>query len=232
MKKIISVGISIVVFAALLGLMTSVQSQPVQPYTVQGYVYDTDGVTPVDGVNVIVTELNTSDSVSSTTAWGGFYYVTFGWPQTGPVYIGDQLQIFATYDGGNKTNTTIVTVTGTSPQIVDLILEEADTTAPRTNVTAPPIAPGRPNETTIPSGTPLPWTNKPVTLWFFRTDNSGSGVAYTNLSLAAGSETESLNVTISNESAGLSEAVELKKTVEYIHGERDLRRILQRYNQR
>ena len=31
-----------------------------------------------------------------------------------------------------------------------------DTTAPRTNVTAPPIAPGRPNETTIEPGTLLP----------------------------------------------------------------------------
>ena len=71
-----------------------------------------------------------------------------------------------------------------------------DTTAPTTNVTEPPT---RPDETTIEPGTPLDWTNGTVQLWYFRTDNSGSGVNYTNLSLAAGSETTSLNVVISND---------------------------------
>ena len=80
-----------------------------------------------------------------------------------------------------------------------------DTTPPTTNVTAPPtLWPGKPDETTIPSGTPLPWTSEPVQLWFFRTDNSDSGtgvatgVAYTNLSLASESVADLVNVTISN----------------------------------
>ncbi|RLG32477.1 hypothetical protein DRN80_06105, partial [Methanosarcinales archaeon] len=76
-----------------------------------------------------------------------------------------------------------------------------DTTPPTTNVTAPPtLWPGKPDETTIPSGTPLPWTSEPVQLWFFRTDNSdsGTGVAYTNLSLASESVADLVNVTISN----------------------------------
>jgi len=63
-----------------------------------------------------------------------------------------------------------------------------DTTAPTTEVT--------------PSGV-LPWTEKNVTLSFRRSDNGGgniSGVAYTNLSLAAESEADTLNVIISNNS--------------------------------
>jgi len=121
---------------------------------------------------------------------------------------------------GYYPNSTVISVTSGGvpfPEYeANFTLVKKDTTAPRTNVTEPPA---KPDEETIEPGTPLPWTNKPVTLWFFRTDNSGSGVNYTNLSLAAGSETTSLNVVISNESAGLSEAVELNKTAEYMVNE-------------
>jgi len=89
-----------------------------------------------------------------------------------------------------------------------------DKTAPTTNVTAPPtLWPGKPNETTIPSGTILPWTNGTVKLWFFRTDNGGSGVAYTNLSLAAESETDTLNVTISNNSWAMNRTLKKGENV-------------------
>ena len=117
-KRLISIAISIVVFAAFFGLIAPVQAGM---YTVQGHVYDTDGVTPVDGVDVTVTDINTSDSLSDTTKWGGFYSVVFGWPATADVTAGDTLEIVATY--GTLTNTTTVTATGVSPQIVDLILQ-------------------------------------------------------------------------------------------------------------
>ena len=117
-KRLISIAISIVVFAALLGLIAPVQAGM---YTVQGYVYDTNGVTPVDGVDVTVTDTNTGDSLSDTTKWGGFYSVVFGWPATADVTAGDTLELVATY--GTLTNTTTVTATGVSPQIVDLILQ-------------------------------------------------------------------------------------------------------------
>ena len=117
-KRLISIAISIVVFAALFGLIAPVQAGM---YTVQGYVYDTNGVTPVDGVDVTVTDTTTGDSLSYTTKWGGFYSVVFGWPATADVTAGDTLEIVATY--GTLTNTTAVVATGVSPQIVDLILQ-------------------------------------------------------------------------------------------------------------
>ncbi|MCK4734872.1 MAG: fibronectin type III domain-containing protein [Methanophagales archaeon] len=117
-KRQISIAISIVVFAALFGLIAPVQAGM---YTVQGYVYDTNGVTPVDGVDVTVTDTTTGDSLSYTTKWGGFYSVVFGWPATADVTAGDTLEIVATY--GTLTNTTAVVATGVSPQIVDLILQ-------------------------------------------------------------------------------------------------------------
>jgi len=91
--------------------------------------------------------------------------------------------------------------TSTMGETNRVLVEPVDTTPPTTNVTAPPtLWPGKPDETTIPSGTPLPWTSEPVQLWFFRTDNSdsGTGVAYTNLSLASESVADLVNVTISN----------------------------------
>ena len=118
-KGQISIAISIVVFAALFGMIAPVQAGM---YTVQGYVYDTDGVTAVDGVDVTVTDITTGDSLSDTTKYGvGFYSVVFGWPATADVTAGDTLEIVATY--GTLTNTTTVTATGVSPQIVDLILQ-------------------------------------------------------------------------------------------------------------
>ena len=95
--------------------------------------------------------------------------------------------------------------TSTMGETNGVLVAPVDTTPPTTNVTAPPtLWPGKPDETTIPSGTPLPWTSEPVQLWFFRTDNSDSGtgvatgVAYTNLSLASESVADLVNVTISN----------------------------------
>ena len=106
----------IVMLAVLLGLTIPSQAQS---YTVWGQVFDEDGITPVDGANVTVTDINTGDSISTTTAGGGYYQVVFSPPATDPVSIGDTLQISAIYDG--KINITTVSATG-SPQKVDLIL--------------------------------------------------------------------------------------------------------------
>jgi len=124
-KRLISIAMSIVVFAALFGMMAPAQAQV---YQVWGQVFNTDGVTPVDGVDVTVTDVNTTDSLSATTAGGGYYQTVFGPPATNPVNVGDILQINATY-GLCLTNTTTVTATGVSPQTVNLTLQ-ADTTPP------------------------------------------------------------------------------------------------------
>ena len=117
-KRLISIATSIVVFMAVFGLIAPVQAQT---YQVWGYVFDADSETPVDGATVTVTDLDTTDSLSTTTVGGGVYQTVFGPPSTYPVNIGDTLQISATY--GSLANTTTVTATGT-PQQVDLILRE------------------------------------------------------------------------------------------------------------
>ena len=124
-KRLISIAMGIVVFVALFGLITPVQAQI--SYRLSGQVFNTDGVTPVDGVDVTVMDVNTTDSISTTTAGGGWYQTVFGPPATNPVNEGDILQINATY-GPCLTNTTTVTATG-SPQRLNLTLQ-ADTTPP------------------------------------------------------------------------------------------------------
>ena len=164
-KKLKSIAVSIVVFAVIFGLTAPVQAQV---YAVYGQVFDTNGVTPVDGVNVTVTCLNTAESVSYTTSNGGLYSVSLGNPPYPLPELGDTLRIFADA-GDGRTNTTELTATG-APQRVDLILEE-DTIPPITNITA--ITPG-PNK--------YGWNNvTPVTVSFNRSDDK-SGVAYTNYS--------------------------------------------------
>ena len=131
----------IVMLAVLLGLTIPSQAQS---YTVWGQVFDEDGITPVDGANVTVTDINTGDSISTTTAGGGYYQVVFGPPATDPVSIGDTLRIEASYN--NKMNTTTVSATG-SPQKVDLILRFVDTIPPVINyviVSPSEVSPGEP----------------------------------------------------------------------------------------
>ena len=125
--------VSAVLFVVLfLGMIAAAQAQP---YTVWGRVFDEDGITPVDGANVTVTDINTGESLSTTTAGGGYYQVVFGPPATTyRVSIGDTLRIEASYN--NKMNTTTVSATG-SPQKVDIVLA-GDTTPPETTITGGP----------------------------------------------------------------------------------------------
>ena len=71
-RKLKGMAVGIVVFAAIFGLMAPVQATP----SVYGHVYDTDGVTPVDGATVTVTDLNTGNSASTTTFCAGYYGVS------------------------------------------------------------------------------------------------------------------------------------------------------------
>jgi len=86
------------------------------------------------------------------------------------LFDGSRESLITASKAGYITNSTVKTITAGSPpkyHWINFTLYPTDTTAPRTNVTAPStLWPGKPNETTIPSATPLPWTNKPVTLWF------------------------------------------------------------------
>ena len=118
--------LAISVFIALaptISAATTWTMSPV-PFTMYGQVFDIDGVSPVDGVTVTVTNIETGSSVDPTaTANGGWYLVNLG--NLKPDYShseGDRIQIFAD-DGAGKTNTTVVLRAATSPQRVDLILQ-------------------------------------------------------------------------------------------------------------
>lgn len=123
-KKSINITMGIVVFAVLFGLIAPIQAPGVS-FTIYGQVFDVDGTTPVNGVTVTVTNLETGSSVDPTvTANGGYYSVNLGNLKPDPSHSeGDMIQIFAD-DGAGKTNTTIVPRAAASPQRVDLILEE------------------------------------------------------------------------------------------------------------
>jgi len=126
-RKLISVGISIVVFVALFGLIVPVQA-PGESFTIGVKVFDTDGTTPVDGVIVNVTNLETGSSLNPVvTVGGGLCIVNLANLHPNPAHSeGDDIQIVA--DAGPcKMNTTVVPRAATSPQFVELILQAEDT---------------------------------------------------------------------------------------------------------
>ena len=104
--------------------MAPVQARCV-PFTIYWQVFDTDGTTPVDGVNVTVTNLETGSSEEPTvTASGGYYADNLGHLKPNCSHReGDRIQIFADDGKTGKTNTTVVPRAATSPQLVDLILQ-------------------------------------------------------------------------------------------------------------
>ncbi|MCW3132513.1 MAG: lamin tail domain-containing protein [Candidatus Methanospirare jalkutatii] len=210
MKRIGKKGASMVVAAALMAMLTVglmfASAQPPQPFTIKGNVtYMNNGTRVPAGWTVNISDLTKGWSISTTTedtppVVDYNYKVDIS---ASNVSAGDILEVYAEDPTGTFYGSTTHTITESEISAgrvkVDVSVKEKDTIAPTTNVTAPPtLWPGKPSETTIPSGTILPWTNETVKLWFFRTDNGGSGVAYTNLSLAPTSVTEKLNVTISN----------------------------------
>ena len=123
--SIASIAITIVVFTALFGLIAPVQARCI-PFTIYGQVFDTDGTTPIDGVNVTVINLETGSSEEPTvTASGGYYADNLGHLKPNcSNKEGDRILILAD-DGAGKINITIVLRAATSPQLVDLILQAA-----------------------------------------------------------------------------------------------------------
>ena len=127
-KRLKNIVVSAVVFSVLFGLMMPVQAPG---YAVGGWVYDTDGTTPAADVNVTVTCIETTESLSDLTDAEGRYLVTLGGGGYDPPSPGDTLRLFADASDG-RTNTTEVTATGTSPQLVNLTLQGP---APEYNLT-------------------------------------------------------------------------------------------------
>ena len=224
MKRIGKKGASMVVAAALIAMLTAglmfASAQPPQPFTIKGNVTYMDGTRVPAGWTVNISDLTKGWSISTTTedtppVVDYNYKVDIS---ASDVSAGDILEVYAEDLSGTFYGSTTHTITESEISAgcvkVDVSVKEKDAIAPTTNVTAPPtLWPDKPNETTIPSGTILSWTNETVRLWFFRTDNGGSGVAYTNLSLAAESETDTLNVTISNNSCAMDRTLKKGENV-------------------
>jgi|LGVE01.1.fsa_nt_gb PGF-CTERM protein len=123
------VSMAVVAFALLFGMIAPVQAIGV-PFTIYGQVFDTDGTTPVDGVKVTVTNIETGSSVEHTvTASGGHYVENLGNLEPNSSHnVGDRIQIFVDDGKAGKTNTTVVSRAAFSPQQVDLILQASTPT--------------------------------------------------------------------------------------------------------
>ena len=123
------VSMAVVVFALLFGMIAPVQAIGV-PFTIYGQVFENDGTTPVDGVYVTVTNIETGSSAEpAVTASGGHYVENLGNLRPNSSHnVGDRIQIFADDGETGKTNTTVVSRAGTSPQQVDLTLQASTPT--------------------------------------------------------------------------------------------------------
>jgi hypothetical protein len=126
-RKLATLATSAILVAALIGLMIPVQALGT-PFTIYGQVFDSDGTTPVDGVTVTVTNLATGSSVTpEVTASGGWYSVNLGNLQPNEAHAaGDNIEISAD-DGAGKTSTMVVPRAASSPQLVNLVLQPAET---------------------------------------------------------------------------------------------------------
>jgi len=132
------VSMAAVAFALLFGMIVSVQAIGV-PFTIYGQVFDTDGTTPVDGVKVTVSNIETGSSAESTvTASGGHYVENLGNLRPNSSHSeGDRIQILADDGKTGKTNTTVVSRAALSPQQVDLTLQASGPTPTPTPTPAP-----------------------------------------------------------------------------------------------
>jgi hypothetical protein len=113
-RKLKSLALGIVVFVALFAMIAPVQALP----TVYGYVYGPDGVTPIDGVEVTATNMNTGHVESVTTPMGasGLYEM-----RTLPSWPGDKIKVVATY-GDLVASATITVPDEWAPTRLDLTL--------------------------------------------------------------------------------------------------------------
>jgi hypothetical protein len=128
--KFVPLATSVVLVAALIGLMIPVQALGT-PFIIYGQVFDTDGTTPLDGVTVTVTNLATGSSVTpEVTASGGWYLVDLGNLSPNDAHAaGDNIEISAD-NGAGKTSTTVVSRAESSPQLVKLVLQDGSPVIP------------------------------------------------------------------------------------------------------
>ena len=113
---IAALAVILTIGTATVGVATAV----CEPYYIGGHVYM--GTVPVSGADVMVTDLNTSESLATTTDSNGAYVVALG-NLPSEHSAGDHIQVRAIYNG--MTNATCVIRSANpddSPQIVDIII--------------------------------------------------------------------------------------------------------------
>jgi len=191
-KAILSETIVLVMFCIFIFSSQGVYAQ-FNAASIEGYVFDESGG-GLDGVLIEWKNNETEALVTNFTSLAtGYYYMLHTYPGT--------IESLITVSKPDYiTNSTVISMTANFPFVryyANFTLYQADTEAPETTVTAPDMTA---EPTPIPEGHELNWTNTPVTLSFCRIDPNGTGVDYTNLSLAQMSIADSLNVTISNNS--------------------------------
>ena len=136
MNKLRIASVLVILVTLLFGMSASIQAIGVS-FTLYGQVFDTDGTTPLDGVTVRITNLETGSSLDPmVTAGGGYYTANLGNLKPNEAHsAGDNIQIAAD-DGACKQNTVVFARGTTSPQQVNVILQ-ADTTAPQFTAVKP-----------------------------------------------------------------------------------------------
>jgi len=92
------------------------------PYVVDGKVYEGDTSHPIEGAEVSVTMYHsdeTNDTLNTTTAEDGQYSVAFDY---GDYEVGDTIEVVATYDGRQQTETDIVKGDDPGGKTIDVII--------------------------------------------------------------------------------------------------------------
>jgi hypothetical protein len=127
MNKLRSASVLLILVTLLFGMSASIQALGVS-FSIYGQVFDTDGTTPVDGVTVTVTNLETGSSLDPVvTSAGGYYVVNLANLKPNEAHsAGDSIQITAD-DGAGKRNTVVVARATASPQQVNVILQNYTT---------------------------------------------------------------------------------------------------------
>ena len=118
------------------GMAVSVQAQTNELFTVHGRVFDTDK-TPLDGVEVIVTDMNTGDTISNVTSMGGWYSVNLA-NMVHNTSATDIIKVSATFEGKTDSKSFTRGPVSNSPKRVDLVLQLITTPTPTVTPTPTP----------------------------------------------------------------------------------------------
>jgi hypothetical protein len=124
------------------GMAVSVQAQTNELFTVHGQVFDTGGITPLNDVEVIVTDMNTSDFISNVTSAGGWYSVNLAnmGHDTDATHV---IEVSATFGGKTDSESFKRGPVSDSPKKVDLTLEIAPSPSPSPSPSPTPPGVGR-----------------------------------------------------------------------------------------